>query len=72
MTAVEQEMRVNIYRFKRAFVRRAAYGMQVQFGRTVNPTTKTVIDHFELAMPGYKLTNNGPEIIDIDNVEIEE
>jgi len=69
---LEQEKRPNIYRFKRAFKRRAAYGMQVQFGRTVNPTAGVIIDHFELAMPGYELTSNGPEIIDNEDLEIVE
>lgn len=69
---VEQEERAAIYRFKRAFKRRAAYGMQVQFGRTVCPSRNIVVDHYELEMPGYQLTEDGPEIIDVDDITIED
>ena len=69
---LEQEERVSVYKFKRAFKRRAAYGMQVQHGRTVCPSRNIVIDHFELEMPGYELTVNGPEIIDISDVELDD
>jgi len=64
------EKRAKIYRFTRAFVRRAAFGMQVRYGRTVNPSIGVTVEHFELAMPGYICTANGPEIIDIDDVEV--
>lgn len=63
---LEQEERPNVYNFKRAFVRRAAHGMQVQFGRTVNPSRGIIIDHFELAAPGYELTPRGPVIVKPD------
>lgn len=68
----EQDERNAIYRLTRAFKRRAALGMQVKYGRTVNPSVGIVIEHYELEVPGYELTSNGPEIIDISNVEIEE
>ena len=66
----EQEKKPNIYRFTRAFMRNAGFGMKVQFGRTVNPSVGVTMDHFELSMPGYICTANGPEIIDIDDVEV--
>ena len=69
--AFEQERRPSIYRFKRAFLRRATQGMKVQFGRTVNVQCSVVIDHFEIECPGYELTSNGPELISIEDVEIE-
>ena len=72
MTPTEQEKRNAIYRLTRGIKRRATLGMKVQYGRTVNPSVGIIIDHFELSVPGYKLTPNGPEIIDIENMEIEE
>ena len=72
MTPTEQERRNAIYRLTRGIKRRAALGMKVQYGRTVNPSVGIVIEHFELSVPGYELTCNGPEIIDIDDLEIDE
>jgi hypothetical protein len=72
MEAMEAETRANIYRFKRAFTRNVGRGMKVQFGRTVNPSVGVTVDHYELEMPGYRCTNNGPEIIDISETEFDE
>ena len=72
MSEFEREDRANIYRLTRGIKRRAALGMKVQYGRTVNPSVDIVIEHFELSVPGYELTCNGPEIIDIDDLEIDE
>lgn len=69
---LEQEEKPAVYRFKRAFKRRAAFGMQVQFGRTVCPSRNIVVDHFELEMPGYQLTADGPEIMDFEKVQLED
>jgi len=68
----ELEKRPNIYRFTRAFTRNAGFGMKVQFGRTVNPSVGVTVDHFELSMPGYICTANGPEIMDIEVAADEE
>ncbi len=65
-----EDGRTTIYRFKRAFMRNVSHGMKVQFGRTVNLGAGIIVDHYELEMPGYRCTENGPEII--DNLEIEE
>lgn len=59
-----------IYRFTRAFTRNVGCGMKVQFGRTINTSVGVTIDHYELETPGYKCTENGPEII--DNIKVEE
>lgn len=64
MKGLEQEDRPNVYHFKRAFTRRASYGMQVRFARTVTPSMNVIVDHFELECPGYTLTNSGPELTD--------
>jgi hypothetical protein len=70
METLEAEKRPSIYRFKRAFLRNVGRGMKVQFGRTINPSVGTIVDHYELEMPGYRCTENGPEIN--DNLEVEE
>ena len=44
--------------------------MKVQFERTVEGVTRCTVDHYELAVPGYKCTDNGPEII--DNIKVKE
>ena len=68
---MESEVRKSVYHFKRAFMRNVGRGMKVQFGRTVNPSVGVTVDHYELEMPGYRCTENGPELIDISKVEIE-
>lgn len=60
------------YHFKRAFQRNVGRGMKVQFGRTINPSLGITMDHYELSMPGYHCTENGPEITDIDKIEVAE
>ena len=72
MSDYVKEERPAIYHFKRAFTRNAAYGMKVQFGRTVNQRVGITIDHFELEMPGYELTANGPEYICRANEECDD
>ena len=66
---MEEETRPNIYRFKRRFRTNVGRGMKVQFERTVNPSVGVTVEHYELEMPGYKVTDNGPEIIDRSLVE---
>ena len=66
---VEVEERRSVYHFKRAFLRNAGRGMKVQFGRTINPSVGVTIDHYELEMPGYRCTENGPELNEIENIE---
>ena len=66
---MEEEVRPTIYYFKRMLTRNVGRGMKVQFGRTINHCVGVAVDHYELEMPGYKLTDNGPEIIDRSLVE---
>ena len=66
---IQEEERPTVYHFERAFTRNVGRGMKVQFGRTVTPARGMTIDHYELSMPGYDCTDNGPKLIEIENVE---
>lgn len=50
----------------------AALGMRVYHERTINRNTMTIVHHIEMSMPGYKLTENGPELVDIKNLELDD
>lgn len=69
---IQQEERPTVYHFERVFTRNVGRGMKVQFGRTVTPAIGVTVDHFELSMPGYRCTENGPEIIEAENAEVAE
>ncbi len=56
-----------IYLFKRKIEKRkSCRRMLVIHTRTVTEGIGTIIDHYELSVPGYKLTSNGPECIGPD------
>ena len=59
----ELTIRPKVFRFDRKHKRRITRGMRVQFGRTMNVNTSSIVDHYELSCPGYELTTNGPRII---------
>lgn len=50
----------------------AALGMQVYHERTMDWDMMTLVHHIELKSPGYKLTENGPELIDIEDLELDD
>jgi len=69
---IQEEERPTVYHFERAFTRNVGRGMKVQFGRTVTPAIGVTIDHYELSMPGYDCTDNGPKLIETKNVKVAE
>lgn len=50
----------------------ASLGMQVYHERKINWNTMTLVHHIELAASGYKLTENGPELINIEDCELDD
>lgn len=48
---------------KKTKIYNAAFGMRVFHERTVDWKRLTISHHIEISVPGYELTNNGPEII---------
>lgn len=50
----------------------ATLGMRVYHERTLDWDVMTLVHHIELAMPGYELTPNGPEWIDINELELDD
>lgn len=60
--------RPKIYLFKRKIEKReSCRRMKVIHTRTVTEGIGTIIDHYELSVPGYKLTTQGPEFIGFNN-----
>lgn len=50
----------------------AALGMQVYHERTLDWDTMTLVHHIEMAVSGYAFTSNGPELIDIGELELDD
>lgn len=71
MMADKLTPRPKVFRFDRKHGRHITRGMRVQFGRTMNAKTRTIIDHYELSCPGYELTDNGPKIISPKKQELD-
>ena len=49
----------------------ATLGMQVSHERTIDWDAMTLVHHIELAVPGYVFTSNGPELIDVGDLELD-
>lgn len=50
----------------------ATLGMQVCHERTLDWDAMTLVHHIELSVPGYELTSNGPEMIDLSELELDD
>lgn len=48
----------------------AQLGMHVYHERLLDRNAMTLVHHIEISVPGYKFTKNGPEIIDIGELEL--
>ena len=44
--------------------------MHVCHERTMDWDAMTIVHHIEMSVPGYDFTNNGPELIDIGDLEL--
>lgn len=42
---------------------KATHGMRVSQKQAIDWKHLTIVQHIELSMPGYELTNNGPKFI---------
>ena len=49
---------------------KATLGMHVCHERTMDWNAMTIVHHIEMSVPGYNFTSNGPELIDIGDLEL--
>lgn len=68
---ITQVKKPKIYLFKRKTEKReSCRRMRVIHTQTVTAEVGTIIDHYELSVPGYKLTSNGPELIGLNSEQV--